>query len=586
MSNIDVPGRMGVFFEQIVMYKQQQSPWGRKFRLMGLVAETLHLTEVLRRDVLQRVEHEAVLDADVDTDYDELAERVLQQELTEGEDRDESEDPGESEDGDAEWESEGGYESEGPGESDGGYAERESEGGYAERESKSPGASDGGDAERASVSPGESKGPSASEGGDAELARGERGPEGRAALTTQHTGTPGNGAFAARMEPAVIEALERMALVDGMLTLGQLTRLENEALGELSGVLTRIAVALEHSREAEEYVRLYDQEMKRFKASKKGLTVQLNFDKWMNDVHQGCPSVDAIEEYIIGRLLHLFETEIFSRKLSPMQNRKCYQNEVKLDMLDDDHPLKKTVFKHYRVLRSIVDYSDGYLVVNAAKAGRYFYLNRKEPNAKNNRRNFFKYIFKIELAQEVHRRLMEEVRVREAEERAAAEARAAAAAEAARKAEEEAAAEARAAEEKAGLNRFAPMKLLQEMLRGEWFGQMRSDKRYDGRWSDAFVSALMATEWGDEIARVWAAGGVRNKRMQVRGHVVGLLKDAGVLKGSYDAISKAMGIVENPRLFSRYMGDGKKQRYAEWVRNYVTSQRERPRVGCEGDSEF
>nr|MCR5157562.1 hypothetical protein [Prevotella sp.] len=377
------------------------------------------------------------------------------------------------------------------------------------------------------------------------------------------------------------EGLERMALVEGVLTLGQLTRLENEALGELSGVLTKVAVSLERNRKDEEYVRLYGQEMKRFRGSKKGRNAQVNFEKWVSDACQGKPTVEDLEEYIVGRLVRLFETNIFLRKVSPMQNRKCYQNEVKLDLLDDDHPLKKTVFKHYRVLRSIVDFSDGYLVVNTAQAGRYFYVNRKEPNAKANRRNFLKYMFKIELAQEVHRQLMEEARVREEAERIAAEARAAEEAAAARRAEEEAAlkaaAEARAAEEaaraakeKAGLNRFAPMKLLQEMLKGDWFGEMRSDKRYDGKWSDAFVSELMASEWGDEIARVWAAGGVRNKRMQVRGYVVGLLKDAGVLKGSYDAISKAMGIVENPRLLSRYMGDGKKQGYAEWVRNYVS----------------
>jgi len=79
----------------------------------------------------------------------------------------------------------------------------------------------------------------------------------------------------------------------------------------------------------------------------------------------------------------------------------------------------------------------------------------------------------------------------------------------------------------------------------------------------------MASEHGDGIACDWAVQGKRNKRTQIMGYIVGLLADAGVLKGSYDSIAKKMGMTEDPRSFSRYMGQGKHQPYSDWVREWI-----------------
>jgi hypothetical protein len=79
----------------------------------------------------------------------------------------------------------------------------------------------------------------------------------------------------------------------------------------------------------------------------------------------------------------------------------------------------------------------------------------------------------------------------------------------------------------------------------------------------------MNQEWRDDIARDWAVAGAREKKTQLKGYIIGLLKDAGVLKGSYDAISDRLGITKEPRTFSRYMGEGKKQPYSAWVKDYV-----------------
>jgi hypothetical protein len=46
-------------------------------------------------------------------------------------------------------------------------------------------------------------------------------------------------------------------------------------------------------------------------------------------------------------------------------------------------------------------------------------------------------------------------------------------------------------------NLFAPKKNLQELLRGAWFAEVRSNERYDAAWTDAFVEALMQSEHGE-----------------------------------------------------------------------------------------
>ena len=72
---------------------------------------------------------------------------------------------------------------------------------------------------------------------------------------------------------------------------------------------------------------------------------------------------------------------------------------------------------------------------------------------------------------------------------------------------------------------------------------------------------MIAFEWGKE-----------DKPLQIKGHIVGLLKDAGVLKGSYDKIAEIISLTQNPRTFSKYMGAGKKQPFADWVKCYVSPQ--------------
>ena len=183
----------------------------------------------------------------------------------------------------------------------------------------------------------------------------------------------------------------------------------------------------------------------------------------------------------------------------------------------------------------MVDYCDGCLVVNPVKVGRHFYTNRKEENAKGHRNAFLKYMHKIELVQQERRKLLESATQGEQTTNQA-------------------------------LNYFAPTKNLKVLLNEEWFEIHRTDKRYDQRWAEEFVNVLMKSEHRDYLATEWS----KDKRQDyIRGCVLGLLKEGGVIKGSMDSIARSANVCDNYRTFSRYMGQCRQEPYAEWVLDYL-----------------
>ena len=114
-----------------------------------------------------------------------------------------------------------------------------------------------------------------------------------------------------------------------------------------------------------------------------------------------------------------------------------------------------------------------------------------------------------------------------------------------------------------------PREGLKEFLTEDWLEELRSDGRYTVGWVSAFVDALISSQYGNGIALDWAVEG-REKRNAIMGYVLGLLVDAGVLKGSYNAIAERVDLMEKPRTFAKYMGEGKKQPFALWVKEYVS----------------
>lgn len=315
------------------------------------------------------------------------------------------------------------------------------------------------------------------------------------------------------------------------------TQLVNDALGGLSDVLMQISNQLVRRHKDEEFARLYEQEKRRYLNSGTPRRVRQTFEDWLYDVCNGSPSMDDINDYVTEKLVRMFEKGVFNTKVEHIQRAARYPAEFDFSQLDDDHKLKKSIHKHYSELRKLVDYSDGCLVVNPVKVGRHFYANRKEENAKTLRNAFLRYMHKIDLVQQERKKLLE--------------------AEASRKEESENV-----------LNYFAPTKNLKVLLTEEWFGMLTTDeKRFTPQWIMGFVDALMTSEWRDQIATDWA---VMDKRLCLKCMIIGVLKDVGVVRGSYNSIAKLLDMDdENPATLAKYMGMGKKQPFAEWITNYV-----------------
>jgi len=262
--------------ERLSSLREERPSAGTRYRLMGVAADVAEVTEQLSKEVLERVKQEPVLDADVDVDFDALAEEVLSWEL----------------------------------------------------------------------------------------------------VATKE------------------ELLEN-------------TQMVNDALGGLNDVLTQISSQLERRHKDEAYARLYDQEKRRYLSSGTPRRLRQTFDEWMFDACNGAPSLDDINDYVTEKLVHMFEKGVFNTKVEHIQRAARYPAEFDFSQLDDDHKLKKSIHKHYSELRKMVDYCDGCLVVNPVKVGRHFYTNRKEENAKGHRNAFLKYMYKISLAQEERRKLLE-----------------------------------------------------------------------------------------------------------------------------------------------------------------------------------
>ena len=309
----------------------------------------------------------------------------------------------------------------------------------------------------------------------------------------------------------------------------------DEALNRLVGVLTQIAAHLERRHSKDEYARLYEAEKRRYLGSGTASRARQRFDDWKEDSCFGQPSIDDIDNYFLEKLVHLFEQGALDSKAEHIKKTRSFPGEVDFEQLDESKEKKAMFRKHYAALRSMTDWQDGYLVVDPLRVGQFFFSSREETNAKSHRNVLLKYLHKIDMVQQVRKKLLEAERGGEGAD--------------------------------GQLNYFAPEKNLKVLLSEEWFEIHRTDKGYDHRWTNDFVNALMASEHRDYIATEWG----KNKRQDyIRGCVLGLLKEGGIIKGSMDSIARSAGVCENYRTFSKYMGQCRQEPYAQWVQDYIT----------------
>ena len=129
--------------------------------------------------------------------------------------------------------------------------------------------------------------------------------------------------------------------------------------------------------------------------------------------------------------------------------------------------------------------------------------------------------------------------------------------------------------DKSGVNYFAPKKNLQVLLCLEWFDKVSKDKKkYSVAWRERLIEDLMRSEYRDEIAESWSKA---DQRLQTKGHVMGALMAAGVFSKKALAIARIYyGTGEENtkevKTLAKYMGDSRKEYYADWIVEYVKQQ--------------
>lgn len=315
----------------------------------------------------------------------------------------------------------------------------------------------------------------------------------------------------------------------------------DEKIDELGSVLSQIAANLVRRHTHDEFARLYDNEKRRYLNSGTAGRARQTFEDWRVYQCYGEPTLEDIEDYRLEKMLNMFDKGALDSMSKHVKHIKRFPNEVDFDQLDEEPERKKHFYKSYTALRRMTDWQDGYLVALPDRIGQYFYVSSHDENAKSHRSSLLKYLHKIDMVQQERRKLLA------------------------------AQAECEMRQSESGqLNYFAPSKILKMLLCQEWFSMLTiDDKRYNQKWVHGFVDALMASEWREQIAGDWA---VREKRLMLQCMIIGALKDAGVIKGSYSAIAKLLDIDgENPATLAKYIGMGKKQPFAEWINNYVSS---------------
>ena len=118
-----------------------------------------------------------------------------------------------------------------------------------------------------------------------------------------------------------------------------------------------------------------------------------------------------------------------------------------------------------------------------------------------------------------------------------------------------------------GTRYFAFARSMETLLHQEWFVDLRTDKKYDLTWIKQFLNDLMHSQWRDVIIEEWEEA---DKRLMLKYAIVGSLKDAGVIGGSYRSIVKNMNLEEGEiDTLAKYLGYGKKLPYYDWICSYV-----------------
>ena len=117
-------------------------------------------------------------------------------------------------------------------------------------------------------------------------------------------------------------------------------------------------------------------------------------------------------------------------------------------------------------------------------------------------------------------------------------------------------------------NTFGIVNSLTRLMQQDWFKDFRTDTKYDHAWIEKFVSALLASEHQQELLTIWQDA---DKRLTLKGNIIGCLNKAGIIDGSDLSIAAAImqGQEKDNKTFASDMGRGRKRPFFDWICGYV-----------------
>ena len=117
-------------------------------------------------------------------------------------------------------------------------------------------------------------------------------------------------------------------------------------------------------------------------------------------------------------------------------------------------------------------------------------------------------------------------------------------------------------------NVFGIVNSLTRLMQQDWFKEFRTDPKYGDIWIEKFVSELLASEYQQELLETWKDA---DKRLTLKGNIIGCLNKAGIIDGSDLGIATALlnGTIGENKKFAIYMGRGKKMVFCDWICDYV-----------------
>ena len=103
---------------------------------------------------------------------------------------------------------------------------------------------------------------------------------------------------------------------------------------------------------------------------------------------------------------------------------------------------------------------------------------------------------------------------------------------------------------------FGIVNSLTRLMQQKWFKNLRADKRFDDAWIGKFVEDLLNSEHSKTLLDIWEN---QDKRLRLKGNIIGCLKLAGIIEGNNKDIARAVLGDDDPKVetFSIYIGEGK-----------------------------